>query len=362
MWGLIYVNWIGDLMVGFALEGGGAKGAYQAGAYIALTRNGIKPSIIAGTSIGSVNAALMAQGDINKLKSLWLNTTTDVFGINSKLIEKIKQNKFTKDDLKLGYDNIKKLFKNKGIDTSEFLKILEENIDENKLRKSKVKFGLVTIKVKGMEVKELTIDDIPYGKVAEYILASCYLPLFNYKPIIDNNYYIDGGFYNNIPLSLVENYGCDTIYSIRIKGIGFSHNKLKKETKVIEIKPKVNLGSIIIFDKTSNERNMKLGFYDALKVIRNLDGDNYYFNYKSTKYYDRIVRKVDEKALKKLKIKFLCDNNKDLVIKVVELLLNKNNVDNLRLLNIKKQIRYIRKYIEIKDKTIYNFIYSCKLF
>lgn len=51
-------------MLGIALEGGGAKGAYQVGAYIALKKKHIKPSIIAGTSIGSVNAALMVQGDI----------------------------------------------------------------------------------------------------------------------------------------------------------------------------------------------------------------------------------------------------------------------------------------------------------
>ena len=86
-------------MIGFALEGGGAKGAYQAGAYIALIQNGIKPDIIAGTSIGSLNAALMAQGDIKKLVDLWLNTTTDIFGINSEIIEKIKLKKFTKNDI-----------------------------------------------------------------------------------------------------------------------------------------------------------------------------------------------------------------------------------------------------------------------
>ena len=101
-------------MVGFALEGGGGKGAYQAGAYIALRKCGIKPKIIAGTSIGSVNAALMAQGDINKLIDLWLNTTTDIFGINSKLIEKIKSKKISIEDVSLGYDNIKKILKNNG--------------------------------------------------------------------------------------------------------------------------------------------------------------------------------------------------------------------------------------------------------
>ena len=38
-------------MLGIALEGGGAKGAYQAGAYIALKKKHIKPSIIAGTCL-----------------------------------------------------------------------------------------------------------------------------------------------------------------------------------------------------------------------------------------------------------------------------------------------------------------------
>ena len=37
------------------------------------------------------------------------------------------------------------------------------------------------------------------------------------------------------------------------------------------LKPKENLGSIIIFDKESNTHNLKLGYYDTLKVLDNLD-------------------------------------------------------------------------------------------
>ncbi len=347
-------------MIGFALEGGGAKGAYQAGAYIALVTNNIKPAIIAGTSIGSLNAALMAQGDIKKLVSLWLNTTTDIFDINSKLIKDFKKKKFTKEDLSLGYDNLKSIIKNKGINTDKFLKVVSENIDEKKLRKSKTKFGLITVKVKGMKPLELTIDDIPEGKVAEYIMASCYLPIFNFKPIIDDNYYLDGGFYNNVPLSLVEHYGCDTIYSIRIKGIGFSHNKLKKDTKVIEIKPKGNLGSIILFDHESNKNNLILGYLDALKVIKKCDGFDYYFVLKKDKYYNRIVRNISYEMITKLKAKYKVESNKDLLINVVEKILKQNKISNLELMNIKKQIKHIKKHLEIKDKTLKEFIFSCK--
>jgi NTE family protein len=42
------------------MSGGGALGAYQAGAYAALERCGVRPNWIAGTAIGAVNAAIIA--------------------------------------------------------------------------------------------------------------------------------------------------------------------------------------------------------------------------------------------------------------------------------------------------------------
>ena len=42
------------------LQGGGALGAYQAGVYQALHEAGIEPDWVIGTSIGAINAALIA--------------------------------------------------------------------------------------------------------------------------------------------------------------------------------------------------------------------------------------------------------------------------------------------------------------
>ena len=42
------------------LQGGGALGAYQAGVYQALQETGIEPDWVIGTSIGAVNASLIA--------------------------------------------------------------------------------------------------------------------------------------------------------------------------------------------------------------------------------------------------------------------------------------------------------------
>src|SRR5258708_37836548 len=46
--------------VALVLQGGGALGAYQAGAYQALAEARLQPDWIAGISIGAVNAALIA--------------------------------------------------------------------------------------------------------------------------------------------------------------------------------------------------------------------------------------------------------------------------------------------------------------
>ncbi len=59
-------------MRGLVLEGGGAKGSYQLGAYRALLEMDIEISGITGTSIGAINGAMIAQGDFEKAKDLWM--------------------------------------------------------------------------------------------------------------------------------------------------------------------------------------------------------------------------------------------------------------------------------------------------
>ena len=64
-------------MLGLALEGGGAKGAYEIGAYRALTELGYHFDVICGVSIGAINAALLAQGDCEKAAEFWETTAND---------------------------------------------------------------------------------------------------------------------------------------------------------------------------------------------------------------------------------------------------------------------------------------------
>ena len=60
-------------MLGLALEGGGAKGAFHIGAVKALLENGYEFDGVVGTSIGAFNGALISQGDFEKAYDLWIN-------------------------------------------------------------------------------------------------------------------------------------------------------------------------------------------------------------------------------------------------------------------------------------------------
>jgi len=57
------------------LQGGGALGAYQAGVYQALHEAGVEPDWVIGTSIGAINASLIAGNKpeyrLAKLEAFW---------------------------------------------------------------------------------------------------------------------------------------------------------------------------------------------------------------------------------------------------------------------------------------------------
>jgi NTE family protein len=66
-----------DAPVGLVLSGGGAKGAWEAGLAAALLEHGLAVRLVAGSSAGALNAALLADGRLDRLEATWRSITTD---------------------------------------------------------------------------------------------------------------------------------------------------------------------------------------------------------------------------------------------------------------------------------------------
>ncbi|HYB70001.1 MAG TPA: patatin-like phospholipase family protein, partial [Candidatus Bathyarchaeia archaeon] len=59
------------------LSGGGAKGAYEAGVAAALVEQGVPIRLVAGSSAGALNAAMIADGRVDRLEALWRGLTRE---------------------------------------------------------------------------------------------------------------------------------------------------------------------------------------------------------------------------------------------------------------------------------------------
>ena len=345
-------------MVGLSLEGGGAKGSYQAGAYLALRRCHIKIDVVVGTSIGSLNAALIAQGDYRKMIKLWKDASmSELLGIDEELAYNILNNPINMKTIKNTFKEIIHVLKEDGLDIGPYRALIRNCVDEERVRSSSIKYGLTTLKLNNLKPIELFIDDIPTNKLNDYILASSYLPIFKKQKLIDNSYYLDGGVYNLNPINMLIKAGCDTIYDINIKGIGIRQLiDKKKNVKIIEVKPNDNLGSIILFNEDSIINNMQRGYFDTLKALNHMDGENYYFYKRPEGFYKVLNKKGNKTVFDQIKKHFKLKSDKDCLIKMFEYIMIRESFPLLEVYNPKQLLKKLKQYK--KDDSIYEYINS----
>ena len=160
-------------------EGGGAKGAYEAGAVKALNKKKIFFDGAGGTSIGAINAAFYVVKNFDNLFKLWEKIdSSDIFGVDSEFLQSISSFDFKNKELtKKGFESIKKIFKNKGVDIDTIYKLLSKYVKEDRFRRSKIDFALATFNISDRKPTIITKEDIPEGKLIECIIASAYLPI-----------------------------------------------------------------------------------------------------------------------------------------------------------------------------------------
>ncbi len=260
---------------GLVLAGGGAKGAYQLGAWKAMRELGISFSAVAGVSIGSINGALIVAGDYENALRLWKSASVDK-GVN--ITEELKdpENLFSLRNFSALF---KEIVKNGGIDASPTKDFLKEFIDEEKVRKSDIKFGMVTFQLSEFTPLEIFLDKIPEGQLIDFLLASSKVPGVS-KIGPEGEKYLDGGVYDNAPIGLLRKYGYNKLIVVDIssrKGLG--HRGDLSCTQAVIIRPYdiEDLGAAFDFSEEMYEKRIKMGYLDTRKTFGYLSGRRFYF-------------------------------------------------------------------------------------
>jgi NTE family protein len=214
------------------LQGGGALGAYQAGVFETLDQSGITLDWVVGTSIGAINAAIIAgnkpEDRLAKLRGFWNAIATDDglqipnlfdFGFSqivkpwsnasrnlSTFIHGVPGFFSPRSNGALGgtvdVDRIVPTAEVSFYDTSALEVTLNKFIDFDYLNDCYVRLTMCAVNVATAELK--CFDSKSDQKItARHIMASGALPP-GFAPIeIDGEFYWDGGIYSNTPLDVV---------------------------------------------------------------------------------------------------------------------------------------------------------------
>jgi NTE family protein len=179
------------------LAGGGSKGAFEVGAIDYLVReNGLDFNIYLGTSVGALNAGVLAQSynyrelcqQANLLKELWLN----IKGYRSIYRKNL-----------LGVFSL--LYRNSLYNPEGLKHLIKEYIDPERLFKNRTRFlKVATVAVESGELLYADNRTPEYRKdILSYILASASIPLFFPAVKINGKNWYDGGLRDMTPLGAV---------------------------------------------------------------------------------------------------------------------------------------------------------------
>ena len=255
---------------GLVLAGGGARGAYQIGVMRAIRELGIEISAVCGTSIGAINGALFAQGSYEKACEMWRDIR----------LENIIKSSAEFGKNLLSISNIPSLIsemKNGGIDVSPLENLLKDIIDEDKLRSSEIDFGLVSVSLTNKKAVSFFKEEIPRGKIHEYLIASASLPIFKTKSI-GGEKFADGGLADNMPVDLLIKKGIKDIIAVDVRGIGIKKDTLTAGLNIIEIKCEKSYVGTMDFNPDGIKAAIDEGYYDAKKVMGYYGGSKYFFD------------------------------------------------------------------------------------
>jgi NTE family protein len=214
-----------QLRIVLVLQGGGAMGAYQAGVYQALHEHDLVPDWVVGTSIGAINAALIAGNEqanrLQRVKAFW-DRVSHPDGVDmSQVSDSVRRSNIwfnTADTILRGVPGFfaPRLFSGfpfgmpvapedaSFYSTDALTSTLRELVDFDYLNAD----GGMRLTVNAVNVRsgELAHFDSTNGDLcADHVRASGSLPPA-FPPVrVDGELYWDGGLYSNTPLESVLN-------------------------------------------------------------------------------------------------------------------------------------------------------------
>lgn len=178
----------------FVLSGGASLGAVEVGMLRALAERDVVPDMLFGTSVGAINAAVMADqpgmDGVERLTSIWTSLRrNDVFPVDAITLMRAA----------LRHDHL--------VSAAPLRRLIRRNLDYERLEDARLPLTVIATEVTtGLEVV------LSSGDVTDALVASSALPGV-FRPVrIGDQVLMDGGVADHTPISQAVAAGADTVY------------------------------------------------------------------------------------------------------------------------------------------------------
>src|SRR3954452_3774291 len=311
------------------LQGGGALGSYQAGAFQALCRSGFEPEWIAGTSIGAINAAIIAgngpEARVDRLKEFWEMVSSPVswspvtpgdrarslfnetsaaliatFGVPGFFTPRLPPAPFWPQ----GTPQSQSYY-----DTTPLRATLERLVDFDRINACETRLSVGAV---GVTSGNFTyFDNVEFRKLGkrigpEHIMASAALPPGFPSIVIDNEHFWDGGIASNTPLDYVLDE--DTTDDLLIFQVDLFSARGPLPQTLLEAAEREKDIRFSSRTRMNTDKNKKL--HEARKALRDL------------------LSKLPDELKNDPSVKFLCEVSKESTVTVVHLIYRSKNYES----------------------------------
>lgn len=256
------------------LAGGGTRGAYQNGALRALRELGKDNwDIVTGTSIGALNGTLVVQGDYEELNDLWMNLTSDQI-ISGNFPEDLRIETLV-NERSLLPSLFKNYVKEGGADISPLISRIGRMFRPEAFFASETDFACVTVSVASRKPVFVTKEMMRQHGV-DWLVASASafpaLPIHNFE----EGEFIDGGFYDNLPIDLALRMGAEEVVAIDLN-VHPQHPVFLDRPQISYIFPQIEPAPFLDFGRETLQKYDTAGYNDVMKKFVRYDGVKYTF-------------------------------------------------------------------------------------
>ena len=257
-----------DLRIGLVFSGGFAKGAYEIGFCKAIMEYTKMDNIkaVSGASIGAINAYGFINNKFEYLCKVW----------KSLEFRSAKEFFVKSDKRKVIYDYI-----------------TDMQLDE--IKKSEAACYINYIKVPNITLCYKNVNNESSEIQNDFLKASISVPGL-YNPIlVKEDYYVDGAFLDNTPISPLANENLDLIFVLRFDHASEEYNDLNTNAAIIEIvfEDDKKLKDYFYFNSSLTNRLIEQGYKkskDILEVVFKY-GENIEYIKSIAKIYNQESRK-----------------------------------------------------------------------